>query len=219
MICEKALNSVVMTTETDLAHDIMGKNFFGLNEVSVHYGVEFGNGLVAALATIPFSEATLRNCKDTHILVAGFPMTILDIRAKAPNQFHSHGDAWYNSHAFAADKRVDPRWHLLRKEIIAGTQSRSFAEQMSLLSNSEEVPDACDLVYATILYFLATRELLFRGVYSRCKDLGPGGDRIAVGTSAQDGLDISSHWEGFAYNEIGIASAHIPEGDPGAIGS
>ena len=211
MICENTLDSAVMTTEVHLARAIMGKNIFGVKEVSVHYGVEFGKGLVEDLATVPFSEETLRDCKDTHLLVAGYPMTILDIRAKAPNLFHSHRDAWYNSQVFAADERVALRWHLLRKEIIAGSQSRSFVEQRSLLSNHEEVPGACELVYATILHFLATDDWLFKGVYSRCKNIGTGGNRIVMGVSAQGGLDISSKWEGFAYNEIGITSAHIPE--------
>ncbi|MFZ2643502.1 MAG: hypothetical protein WA117_21095, partial [Verrucomicrobiia bacterium] len=61
---------------------IMGRNFFGVEEAIKHFGVNPSPEQLAALSEIPFSEARLREVKDTHVLVAVVPLSILDIRGK-----------------------------------------------------------------------------------------------------------------------------------------
>src|SRR3989344_7080599 len=90
------------TTDQKLARAIMGRNFLGIEEVSQHLGVTFSDKQRAQLAEVPFAEATLQECKDTHILVAGYPLSVLDVRSHVSrNLFYLHENAWYNSEAFA----------------------------------------------------------------------------------------------------------------------
>ncbi len=62
---------------------IMGTNFLGEAEIAKAYSVKWTKAQLEKLSVIPFSEETLRDCKDTHVLFAGFPLSINDIRAKA----------------------------------------------------------------------------------------------------------------------------------------
>ena len=108
------------TAEQQRAREIMGKNFLGIEEVSEHYGIVFGNEQLARMSRIPFLGATLEACKDTHMLVAGFPMTILEIRAKTSKNsktFYSQGNTWYDKQVFAANERVRLRWYLIRNVV------------------------------------------------------------------------------------------------------
>ena len=79
------------TTSQKRAREIMGKNFFGVEEAIKHFGVNPTRQQLAALSEIPFSEAVLEQSKDTHILVAVFPLSILEIRGKVERKlFYNH---------------------------------------------------------------------------------------------------------------------------------
>lgn len=74
-----------------LARSIMGKNFFGIEEAILYFGINPTKEQLIALSEIPFSEAALEEFKETYILVAVFPMSILEIRGKVERKlFHSH---------------------------------------------------------------------------------------------------------------------------------
>ena len=197
------------------AREIMGKNYLGIEEVVRQFGAAYTEEQLALLAEIPFSEVVLEKCKDTHILVAGFPMTILDVRAKAPNKkpktFYSYKDAWYNNQSFAKDEKLEVRWYLIRKEAVVGSTSKNFDDQKALLSECEEVPRACELVYAVVLYFLVTGERLFPNLYVRTMSLDSDGIRVVVGYFGSDGLFVGSFWDDVRYVLLGVASARKSE--------
>ena len=61
----------------------MEKNFFCIEEAIRHFGVNPTRQQRAALLEVPFSDAVLEQCKDTHVLVAVFdpqPLTNHHIR-------------------------------------------------------------------------------------------------------------------------------------------
>lgn len=197
-------------TSSDRAREIMGKYFLGIeNAVAYLYGAKVSEDEAKSLAVIPFSEATLEECKNTHLLVAGFPMTILDISAAAPRgTFYSNENAWYNAEAFAAKEKVGLRWYLIRKEIAPNSTSITWKDQQKLLGPKDEVPRACELAYAVVLCFLATGERLFPNRYARCVDVVSGGYRVDVGRFAASGLRVDYYyWDDRRYDRIGVASA------------
>lgn len=196
------------TTSQKVAREIMGENFLGIEEASQHFGVKFGKEL-ARFDEIPFPEAVLEECKDTHILFAGFPLTILAVRSKVLRDlFWQHKYAWYNKQAFAKKEKVGLRWYLIRKDIVPESTSKTYQEQLAMLSEDEEVPKACEVVYMTILYFLATGTRLFGSIYARCQDESASGYRVSVGRF--DGLVVYD-WYDAAYHSIGVvASWKIP---------
>ncbi|MDE2019867.1 MAG: hypothetical protein KGJ13_05995 [Patescibacteria group bacterium] len=200
------------------AREIMGKNFLGIEEAIRHYGAAYTEEQLAALAEIRdedghiITEAELEECKNTHLLVAGFPMTILDIRKKAPSKkpkkaFYSYKDAWYNTQAFATDELVGLCWHLIRKTAVDDSFSKAYQNQTPLLGANDYVPRACNLVYAVMLYFMVTGERLFANCYVRTVTLDSDGYRVDVGNFDADGLDVSSLWGGNPVGSFGLSSA------------
>mgnify|MGYP001590428914 CR=1 FL=1 len=196
------------STSQKLAREIMSKNFFGIEEAIKHFGVNATKQQLAALAEVPFSEEVLKSCKDTHVLVAVFPLSILDIRGIAKKQsdrtlFYSQD--WYDKQAFAKDKG-EVGWQLVRKEPIANSTSKTWSDQQALLSKDEETPTARIVVYTTVGHFLATGERLFEKIYVRCVDLDSDGDRVSVGFDA-GGLDVN-YWDDDNRNDIiGVSAA------------
>jgi hypothetical protein len=180
------------STSQKLAREIMGKNFFGIEEAIKHFGVNATKQQLAYLTEVPFSEEVLKSCKDTHVLVAMFPLSILDIRGIAKKQsdrtlFYSQD--WYDEQAFAKDKgKVG--WQLVRKEPIANSTSKTWNDQQALLSKDEETPTARIMVYTMVGHFLATGERLFEKIYVRCVDLDSDGCRVHVGLFGSVGFDV-----------------------------
>lgn len=195
------------STSHKQARSIMGKNFFGVEEAIKHFGVNPSKQQLAYLAEVPFTEEVLKSCKDTHVLVAVFPMSILDIRGKVEHKlFYSHDDAWYNKHAFAKDKG-EVGWVLIRKVQVDDSLSKTWNEQQALLSKTEETPKAQVVVYTIIGHFLATGERLFKDVYVRCSDLDSGGYRVLVGFFGAYGLLVSRWWDVSRYGCLGLSAA------------
>lgn len=197
------------STSQKLAREIMGTNYFGIEEAIKHFGVNATKQQLAALAEVPFSEEVLKSCKDTHVLVAAFPLSILDIRGIAKKQsdrtlFYSQD--WYDKQAFAKDKG-EVGWRLVRKEPIANSTSKTWNDQQALLPKDEETPTARIVVYATIGHFLATGECLFEKIYVRCVDLDSDGDRVYVGGFDAKGLNVSSWNDDYRHDSIGVSAA------------
>lgn len=195
------------STSQKRAREIMGKNFFGIEEAIQHFGVNPSGQQLAVLSEIPFTEATLEECKNTHILVAVFPMSILDIRGKVERKlFYSHEDAWYNKEAFAKDRSV-VGWHLVRKTPVPNSISKTWDEQQALLATNEETPTAQSMTYMIIGHYLATRERLFENIYIRCSVVASDGRRLDVGYFDSLGLGVDGNWVGRRYDALGVASS------------
>ncbi len=204
------LKLLARLSATPLAHDrarqIMGKNFFGLEEAGEHFGIKPSKKDLADLATIPYSEAVLTACKDTHVLIAVLPFSLLDVRKKAAKELFFDQD-WYNKEQFARDKG-GARWYLVRKAPVENSTSKTWDEQQRLLSKDEGTPSARVVVYTIIGHFLATGERLFEKIYVRCSDLDGSGDRVDVGYFGECGLELSSgYWDGVRSDVIGLSSA------------
>ena len=191
----------------DTARMIMGTNFFGIEEAVKHFGVNPTQQQLDALAVVPFTEEVLQFSRDTHILVAVFPLSILDIRGQVERKlFYSHEDAWYNQQASAKDKgKVS--WQLVRKVPVADSANKTWSQQQMLLSSDEETPMAQLLVYTIIGHFLVTGKRLFERIYVRCADTDSVGDRVRVVGFDADGLYIGRDWDGARVSNLGLASA------------
>ncbi len=194
------------TTSQKRAREIMGTNFFGVEEAIQHFGINPSKAQTNTLAEVPFSEAVLATHKDTHILVAVFPMSILDIRGKVEHQlFHSHENAWYNKEKFAKGKG-EVGWHLVRKTPVPDSINKTWSEQQALLTETEETPTTQVMVYTITGHFLATGERLFKDVYVRCSDLGSFGLRVNAGFFVANGLCLC-YWVDDRDSFIGLSAS------------
>lgn len=200
-------NSASSSTSHTQARTIMGKNFFGVEEAIKHFGVNPSKQQLAHLAEVPWSEEVLRSSKDTHVLVAVFPLSILDIRGKAERKlFYSHDDAWYNKQTFAKDKG-EVGWQMVRKVPVADSTNKTWNEQQALLSKDEETPKAQVAIYTIIGHFLASGERLFENIYVRCSDLDSDGLRVDVGRFDAKGLGVGDWSDGGRVGSVGLSAA------------
>lgn len=185
---------------------IMGKNYLGVDQSIQHLKVTPSKADLKVLEEVPFSEAVLEACKDTHVLVAVLPMSVMGLWEKTKHLFHSKDDPWYRKESFAKDKG-QAGWHLVRKDIVPNSTSKTWQEQQSLLGKDDETPTARVLIYTVILTFLATGVKLLPNIYARVSDLDSGGSRVYVGRFVGYGLCVSGSWDDFRCGSIGVSSA------------
>jgi hypothetical protein len=189
------------------AREIMGKNFFGVEEAQKHFGVNPTRQQLAALSEIPFSESVLEQSKNTHVLVAVFPLSILEIRGKVEHKlFYSHENAWYDKQSFAKE-RGEITWQLVRKDPVNDSISKNWQEQQSLIGKDDEVPSAQVMVYTIIGHYLATGERLFENTYVSTSSMDSVGDRVGVGYFGSRGLGVGGSWDDSRYDGLGVSSA------------
>lgn len=193
------------------AEAIMGSNFLGIAEIEQAFGVKFTPAQRQKLAIIPDKlMQVLKACAKTHVLVAGFPLSIIDVRAKVAGHTEKlfcspTGTGWYNEQAFAG-VQVECRWYLLRKEPLPNSTSKWYNEQEATVAQlEEEIPWARDVVFATMALFLTTGERLFERICVRCKDVTSLGSRVRVGSFDQDGFHIN-YWSGKPHDGVAVAS-------------
>lgn len=166
---DEARTVVARTESLHRAREIMGANFHGPDQVAEHFRVRFTEPELEKLRFMPFTTATLESCKDTHVLVAGYPLSILEVKKRAKPHFWNQD--WYNGEAFAKKTKPELRWYLVRKQAVKDSFSKTWTEQLTLLPEGEIVPKACVMVYTIILHFLTTGERLFEKDYVRCEDV------------------------------------------------
>ncbi len=188
------------------ARGIMGRNFLGPSEVQEQFRVRFTNRDLVKLADVPFAPDELESSKDTHILVAGYPLSISDVRKRARGLFCKQG-SWYNRMAFARKSKPEVCWYLIRKTAAHDSFFKTWAEQQGTLTGRDVIPQACVMVYTIILHYLVTGERLFVNTRVRCNDGVSAGRMVTVGCFGASGLDIYDLWESGRYNRLGLAAA------------
>ncbi len=200
------------STSHKRAREIMGANCFGVEDAIRHFGLSPKKQEIALLSEIPFSEATLESCKESHVLVAVFPFSILEIRGKVAGSGERlfYEQDWYNKQAFAKDKG-EAGWHLVRKTSVANSTSKTWDEQQAILGTDEETPKARVMVYTIIGHFLSTGERLFEKIHVRCVDVDSDGDRVDVGDFDAGGLYVNRYWVGYRYGGLGVSASRKSE--------
>ncbi len=196
------------STSQKRAREIMGSNIFGIEEAIKHFGVNPSKQQLAYLTEVPWGEEILESHKNTHVLVAVFPMSILDIRGKVEhNLFYSHEDhSWYNKQAFAKDKGKIG-WHLVRKTPVPDSTSKNWSEQQALLGKDDETPSVQVMIYTIIGHYKNTGKRLFKNVYVRTSCVFSGGGRVFVGRFVSAGLDVGYYWHDVRFSNLGLSSA------------
>lgn len=196
------------TPSQKLAREIMGKNIFGIEEAIEYFDINPLKQQLTALAEVPFAERELCEARDTHVLVAVFRLSILDIRGNVERKFEklfrSYGDYWYNNGSFAKGCG-SVHWALVRKTPVSSFMSKTWGEQQALLSEEEETPSVRVMVYTIIGHYLATGERLFEKVYVRTSCVSSGDFHVCVGRFDSDGLDVSFWWNAVRDSDLGVA--------------
>ena len=195
------------------ARTIMGTNYFGPEEAIKYFGVTPTRAQQAFLATIPFSDICLQEYRETHVLVAVFPMSIVEIRnaIEALIFLSREEEHRCERQAFARDRgRVG--WHLVRKEPTRRSFEKSWEEQLATLPPHEQVPTSRVVIYTTIGFFLAYQKRFLSNCYVHCADVdGHARNHVVVGSFDEDGLFVGHHWPDCCSKTVGIALERVPD--------
>jgi hypothetical protein len=193
------------TTTQRQAREIMGKNFFGVEEAIHYFGINPTKREIRAFAEVPFTERVLESHKDTHILIAVFPLSILEIRKTDSKLFWSSDGEWYENEKFARNRGA-AQWQLVRKTPVEDSTFMTWSEQQALLGKDEETPTAQVMVYTIIGHFKKTGERLFERIYVRTSCVDSIGNHVNVGDFGSNGPGVGSGWDDGRRSYLGLSS-------------
>lgn len=153
-----AINTAKGSISQKRAREIMGRNFFGIEEAIKYYGITLSDVKKAVYSEVPFTEEMLLTCKDAYTLAYVFPLSILEIRDiskklfepgtgwRDPSRGVSGKGSWYDNESFA--RKRSEGWYLIRnKDFPKDNRSRK-----------EERRPAEVVVYAAIGHYQITGE-------------------------------------------------------------
>jgi hypothetical protein len=166
------------------ARNIMWYNhFFGIEDVIECLGMQPTENQIKALERIPFTRELLQACKDTHILIAVFSLSILEIGEMNKELILQPKDEWCKDEEFAMDKGL-ASWQLVRKDFVENSVDKTWNEEQLLLGEDDIVPSARVMVYTMIVYHLKNNKdkVLLYNVFGRCSCVTSNGDCVCVST-------------------------------------
>jgi hypothetical protein len=209
-----------------LARAVMGKNFFGVEDWSAFYGVNFSQKQLRQVAEFPRGEDILNSTcplcgkvvKDCHFAFVGLdringkPLTILKLQELHPAtgqpKFYSYApSAWYSEQKFAKETTMDFRWYLLHQNIVPKSEDKTYDDQKAMLTADYEVPSAVTESTKDLLVFRKTGNFVNHSWYARCECVPSGGDRVDVGHFDENGLAVDGYWGDDRRYLIGLAAS------------
>lgn len=191
------------TTTPQRAAEIMEDHFFGVGHAITVLGLSEVLSEAFRGRDVPFNEEVLSSVKETHILVASMPSSILEIRKKHPSLFSEGENAWYENASFAR-VRGDIGWHLVRLSAVEGSLREEEGVQKGLVRKEEDIPRARTRVYALVAYYHRHKKC------PPCQDMlrtnsYAGNDAVAVSTREKK-INLSYVGDQQIGNRLGIAS-------------
>lgn len=209
-----------------LARAVMGKNFFGVEDWSALYEVNFTQKQLRQVAEFPWGEDILnstcplcaKQVKDCHFAFVGLdrvngkPLTILKWQefhtATGQPKFYSYATSvWYSEQKFAKERTCSFRWYLLHQNIVPKSESKTYDEQKAMLTADYEVPSAVAEATKDLLVFKKTSNFVNSSRYARCEDVTSDGDRVSVGYFDESGLVVNGYWDDVRDGSIGLAAS------------
>lgn len=196
------------------ARAILGKNFFGVEEWMILYGVNFTNKQLREIADFPWGEDVLnaqcpfvegKMIKDTHFAflglesIKGQPLTIKRFHDLHPStgqiRFSGRGGLNFKNRGFFTKRTCRFRWYLMPLEIIINNDDTFLhSDQLfDTLPSEYENAFAVEEVTKHILYCRKNDIRLNPDRYGLCKDeISSQPTRtIYIGLFDQDGVHIS----------------------------
>ncbi len=197
-------------TKKRTAREIMGKNFFGIEEAKEHFKINPTAMQLIVLTQIPYTEEMLDACKNTHILRAIFPISIEEIRVMYPRLFRKDIKALRLKGKL--NKGVDGEvfWCLIRKSALPGSYFDDPQMQRAVLGKNNVIPSARVMVCTIIGHYLATGEKLFSNS-SIHFDQNSKDRRVVVGPFTENGLAINYYGTSFRPSYPGTCMAKKAE--------
>lgn len=160
--------------------------------------------------TFPSDETVWWCHNNDYMLIAGPPraLSLQDMRTLRPQFFYRQsGTCWFDEHDFSKSERVPLRWLKIRKDATPGSQCKEMEQQRVMISESEVIPTAAEVVWATMVYKAVRHVNLFADTYVRTASTGDDGMRVHVGGNGTYGIGIGRSWDEDRHRYVGLAAA------------
>jgi hypothetical protein len=197
-----------MERKTDLNRlaELFGANFIG-PDILKHHSLSMGIECPSKIPPLSYDLEFLIPKKDEYLLFLssskmsdGRPITLLSLRNyfglnSSDSKPGFYNQDWYLNEPFA-QKELDCRWNLVRKEIIEESRAQ---DPDKLLLTPINFPSAVLCAFTFFLYWSVRKQYLWKYDYVWCSDLDHNNDRIYVGCYSDkqaiknDGFEIHRH--------------------------
>jgi len=157
------------------AQAIMGRNYIGpadLEKILPLFASD--QKRLKRFYPIPFSQEILQKHRRTHILIFDLGWSIKKLRRQVwqvrPDEIFANiapAKPWYQRELFF-NLSARPQWRLIRKQAVKNSLNQNFVQQSQFLYVSGEyIPEAREVVFSMITYYLKTKQRLFRDYFVR----------------------------------------------------
>ncbi|MGO9010643.1 MAG: hypothetical protein ACLQPN_11115 [Bryobacteraceae bacterium] len=204
---------------------------FAIGDWWTSYRIGLTPEQVAAIHNFPWSDTVLnapcsfhkgKMVRETHFAFVGVDsITMMELQRINPKseepRFYSYApDAWYSEQRFATAETLKLRWYLLLKDIVPGSEKKTFDEQSAMLPPEYEVPSAVVETAKDLLVYKKTGIYVNRNRYARTASLASGGSRVIVGPCDAVGIAVSGAWDCYHYDPVGVGASRKFDGTPAA---
>lgn len=214
-----------------LAQDLIGENFFGVEEWRMFFGINFAKKQLEKIRKFPWGENILnapcpfnkgKGIKETHFAFLGLesingkPLTVLKWRelccAAGGPKFSYAPSQWYDREKCATETTCRFRWYLMLKDIFPASDRVSYHDGLRLIPRNYKVPTAVEDTSKHLLYHKKTGILLNPDKVGRCNTLTSLGIRILIGSNREHEFDFSCGNDDRGRSGIGLpVSRRLPK--------
>lgn len=208
---QEFLRGSTQAVTTEIAQEVMGKNFFGLNEWKRFFGRKVQ---IATVPEIPWSQSELENpeINQEYFLFLGLdcldgkPLNLLTWHKVYSGENHcKFFHDWYLTNDFAK-KTCGLRWYFMPVGIVKGSNNLTVDQQGAMLPSHYEVPSAIERISANVIYYLINRKYLDPDYWACTNDKSDSGDHVTV-QGDSDGWFIVTRWSDDARGSIGVSAS------------
>jgi len=195
-----------------IASEILGKNIIFPEQITDATEMLYTQEQLDVLdSTIPPVPILVWAKENNYIVFPGppKPMGLLDIKIFRPSLFETGGGVLFHEEIDAEvnKTKVLSQWYAVRSEPLPYSTNKSWVEQLALLRSVEFVPNAATMVWLLTSFSLVRGVRLLNGIFVRCSDILPDGERIHLGRFALEGLCIRHRVDEHHDPTIGVASS------------
>ena len=212
----------IFDTIRELSLELPEMPCFGIADWQKLYGITLTPKQIASVAHFPWSDAVLnapcpfnpgKMVRETHFAFVGLDtVSIMELQKLNPvatePRFTSYApDSWYSKQGFATTVKLKFRWYLLLKDIIPGSENKTFDDQKKMLPTAYEVPTAVEETAKDFLIFKKTGTYANSNRYGRTSTLVSDGNRVRVGRCDASGFHVGDVWDDSRSGNVGLSAS------------
>ena len=163
-------------------------------------------------APCPFHPHRL--VRDTHVGFIGVDRLTLQEFGRLNCPYPSRPDPWYFKEKFATKETMKFQIYLLLREIVPGSESRTFDDQRRMLPSGYDVPYAIAEAVKNYLLYRTLGVRVNPKRYARTASLNSFRIRAAIGAHGVEGCAVTRFTDHYDSEVLGIAASRILGQEP-----